>query len=52
MFLTIVFAILFVWFIFRVAQRVYRKLHDPIGRARRIIESEVKRRQEEEAKNV
>lgn len=39
MFWTIVFAILAVWLIFKIASKIYRKLHDPIGRAKRIIEN-------------
>ena len=39
MFWTIVFAILFIWLVFKIAQKIRRKLHDPIGRAKRIIEN-------------
>lgn len=39
MFLTIVFAILFVLLIIRIGKAIRRRLYDPIGKARRIIEA-------------
>ena len=39
MFWTIVGAILFIWVLYKVVQKILRKLHDPIGHAKRIIEN-------------
>ena len=52
MFWTIVGAILFIWIIFKIIERVYRKLHDPIGRARRIANGHLRKLQDEEAKKA